>query len=124
MRKGDPDAYNMDLISQYRKGNTVAGTFTDSTSILLGLSQNNNSQILLFPNPADESVTIQLPEIAHERISLKMFDVNGHELFSKEFEKGDRKKVIDTQELAGGIYLVHLENGDTITRKKVIVIHK
>jgi hypothetical protein len=96
---------------------------TDLPTLITGVEQPLIEQIKFFPNPANQSVTIQLPKSISESTPVKMFDVNGHEVYNTVFEKGYIKKVISTSDLASGVYLIAIESDKGITRKKVLVVH-
>jgi hypothetical protein len=70
--------------------------------------------ILIFPNPANNSFTVN----GNEGKLISMFNAMGELVFSHEMMKGDN--VIDVSSFADGIYFVRMENGK---QAKVVVQH-
>lgn len=92
--------------------------------LVTGLDEIIDSQrVEIFPNPADEEITIQLPNIAPSRIALQMVDQVGRPVYVHYFDQGEQTKTINTRGLAGGVYLIQLGSGKISTRKKVMVVH-
>jgi len=92
--------------------------------IVTGLGEILISDLIkVFPNPADEEVTIQLPAPAPQRVQLQMVDQVGRVVNEHFIAEGERSKTISTRDLAGGIYLLQLGSGDTSTRMKILVVH-
>jgi hypothetical protein len=83
-----------------------------------------NKAFNVYPNPADKEMTIELPEISSQPASLKMFDQMGKIVNQSVFEKGQQRKLLDTTELAGGMYLIQIQTSKGILSRKVMVIHE
>lgn len=77
----------------------------------------------IYPNPADDELTIQLPTAAPKRLQLQMVDQVGRVVNEHFISEGERSKTISTRDLAGGIYLLQLGSGNTSTRKKIMIVH-
>lgn len=82
-----------------------------------------NSSFHVFPNPSDNQLLIQLPDNVTEGATLRMFDQVGKIVNRAIFEKGEKKKTIDTSTHAGGVYLLQLETSRGILTRKVMVLH-
>jgi len=80
-------------------------------------------RISIYPNPADDELTIQLPTAAPQRLPLQMVDQVGRVVNEHFISEGERSKTISTRDLAGGIYLLQLGSGNTSTRKKIMIVH-
>jgi hypothetical protein len=74
----------------------------------------NLAEINIFPNPANESITISgLTEIANVSIT----DMSGRVLFTdSEFDNG----TIDISKFAAGVYLVNISNSSLTKSMKII----
>jgi hypothetical protein len=74
----------------------------------------NLSEIKIFPNPANETITISgLTEIA----SISITDMSGRVLFTdNDFDNG----TIDISEFAAGVYLVNFSNSSLTKSMKII----
>ena len=81
-------------------------------------------QVGVFPNPADQELTVRLPVEATRRIELQLVDQMGRAVFKGHLQEGEQEKTISTRNMAGGIYLLQLGTGDVSTRKKVMIVHK
>lgn len=80
-------------------------------------------RIEVFPNPADQEVTMQLPNVTPNKITIQLVDQVGRPVYNGFFEQGEQFKTISTRDLAGGIYLIKLGSGKLGTHKKVMVVH-
>ncbi|MBT1697483.1 T9SS type A sorting domain-containing protein [Fulvivirgaceae bacterium PWU4] len=83
-----------------------------------------NASFNVYPNPADKEMTVELPETATQRATLRMYDQLGKVVEESYFEKGDSKKTIGTESFAGGVYLIQVETPKGILRRKVMVTHR
>lgn len=92
-------------------------------SVVTGIEDINHA-FKVYPNPADRQMTIELPELAIQRTPMQLYDQMGKLVHQSTFEKGDTRKTIDTDELAGGVYLIQIESQNGILRRKVMVLHR
>lgn len=109
-------------------GNT-SGDFIKTTTIPLtkssiGLEENNIKNVVIFPNPANDfvSLTGQLSESGE--VHLSVFDLNGKKVKSfdpSQEPKGEFSRRLDVSELAEGIYMVMISQGSSISHVKLIV---
>ncbi len=78
--------------------------------------------IVLFPNPTDSEVTVQMGRIA-THAKLKVFDLLGRVVYSQELEEGTNQLKIDlnTSVFKNGIYLVSLQEGKTVLTKQLVI---
>lgn len=86
-----------------------------------GLAENGNMQLLLFPNPSDAQVNLQLPE---NGLRISIYNASGAIVFSAENETSELQ--INTASFAAGIYFVHLVDPDTnewIANGKLQIVH-
>jgi len=91
-------------------------------SIVTAVEPSLTDQIRLYPNPADQSVTLHLASPVHDEAPLKMFDINGNEVYHGIMEKGQQVKTITTENLTSGVYLLQLNSG-SVVRRKVMILH-
>ncbi len=79
-----------------------------------------NADIQIFPNPADEEVTVKgLPPGIFTDLSI--FSMGGEKLSSINTNLGEQK--IDLRNLTNGIYLLRISNAKQESTRKIIVIH-
>lgn len=90
----------------------------------LHTSVNNiKSEFLVFPNPANEQVTVVFNDKATYRIFLK--DTNG-KIISQKFQNGNISSMIfPTNDLMSGLYFLEIRpNSEGIrTIVKIVIIH-
>ena len=78
----------------------------------------NKAAFSLIPNPAQDVVTIQLPNISTEPLSLTICDISGRLVQTIPIQ--GNTTTISTQQLATGMYLCKLSNSSQ-TQKLVII---
>lgn len=77
-----------------------------------------------YPNPFNASTTIHFTLFQRERVTLKIFDVQGTEvamLIDGEVEPGPHTAIFDAKDLASGVYFYRLQAGTIIQNKKLIL---
>jgi hypothetical protein len=94
--------------------------------IITGIESSNfGEHIVLYPNPASNSFVIELPTKTDTRLSVHMIDQVGRVVHESSIETGEQSKTINTQDLAGGIYIVQIGAGKSgVVRKKMMIVHK
>ena len=75
------------------------------------------SQFLVYPNPADEYVTIETATLLRNDISIRIFDLRMQLVYETTMNHLNIKMNLNTALLPSGLYL--LQTGDSIT--KVII---
>ncbi|MDR6301919.1 S8/S53 family peptidase [Mesonia maritima] len=85
------------------------------------LATNNyieEAKLLLFPNPFEDKITIRLPKsISGEKI-IKLYDVKGRQILTSTMNS--YTKTIATDNLANGVYFLHVHTSDKIFTKKIV----
>jgi hypothetical protein len=76
----------------------------------------------VYPNPADNTVTVTLPTGVAGSISL--FDLTGRALFTQTMDAGTVKYTFNTASLADGQYMLIMQTSNkTIQAQKIVVKH-
>lgn len=79
------------------------------------------SDLLIYPNPAEGELVVQLPEADDFGNHIRLIDARGQVVRTFENRSGGRQ-VLSTRGLASGLYVVELqEPGGTARRVKVVV---
>ncbi len=76
------------------------------------------------PNPVSYSTTIVFTLSQFQKVSLKIFDMNGKlvsTLTNKNFEAGQNQIEFTTEKFEAGIYFLKMETGENLFTKKIIV---
>lgn len=83
----------------------------------LGLDDNTIAipEVLIFPNPSDNSVTISLDQGSIRNINVSTME--GKTVLKKDFSDGDTSTELDISSLSTGIYLIRIED----THKNYVV---
>jgi hypothetical protein len=72
----------------------------------------------VYPNPTKGVVNITIPSLS-ETATIKLFDIQGRQIFSKETNQVDTSFGIEN--LQDGIYLVNIGNNEGSITKKIIL---
>ncbi len=80
-------------------------------------------KVLLFPNPSDGKVFLQLSGEAGPHVHFQLFDVLGRNLYSEkeDFTSGQLNKQFDWNHLAAGTYILQLSIGEELMHWKLIL---
>lgn len=97
-------------------------TYTPSTT---GLSQQafNDLNINIFPNPANDIITIQVNGLLKDNLLVRLYDMMGRQMAQTRINAGSTIAFFDTQTLYSGTYLLVVENGSNTLTQKVVVNH-
>jgi hypothetical protein len=82
-----------------------------------------SSDISIFPNPANDFVTIDiLNQNDDEDVEIRLFDTKGKLVYSRKVSSKNNKVTFDVSKLAEGVYTVTVFNEFFSTSKKVVVV--
>jgi uncharacterized repeat protein (TIGR03803 family) len=79
---------------------------------------NINNQLLIYPNPTKNSFTISI-NTEMKNAHLAIYNVLGEKIYNAAFNKEDN--TIDVKQLASGIYLVEVRDGQKLYSQKISV---
>ncbi|MDD4991524.1 MAG: T9SS type A sorting domain-containing protein [Paludibacter sp.] len=80
----------------------------------------NASSLTVYPNPASDELIINLPFEKKSAVSIKIVDVTGREVYSKEAVSVEKEN-INVSNLSNGIYLVVAKQGDVKLTQKLLI---
>jgi hypothetical protein len=83
-----------------------------------GFSEMVENEMLLFPNPANEQITIRIPTFETGTV-ISIYSVEGK--LVKQVKMEALSTIIATNDLANGVYIVQLNNGKATVSKKLVV---
>ena len=95
------------------------GSYNYSNTVLL--TTKNSGGFIVFPNPANSSVTITAPSNT-DKAQVILYDVAGRQLTS--INLNGVAEEINTSSLPNGTYLLKMINNGAVTTQKIIVMHK
>ena len=93
-------------------------------TLTTGLEPLNAESINLYPNPANQEFTIELPKALSVDANVSLVDQMGRTIDGGLISAGRTKKTVGTYDLAAGVYIVQIktDGGETV-RKKVVIVH-
>jgi hypothetical protein len=101
------------------------GLYVLNADLALGIADNknpNNISLVLFPNPANDQVTLRFNLKTTETILYEVFDITGKKVFSatQNESAGIVDKSIPTAALAKGIYSIKLSGKEIFSATKFV----
>jgi hypothetical protein len=104
-------------------GTTIENTNNLSNSCNLSLTVTNDQafqQLKLYPNPAGNNVTIEIP-LQYPKLEVTLFDILGKMISTQELNSELNIHDVATNNLNNGVYFLKISNGsDSITKKLII----
>jgi subtilisin-like proprotein convertase family protein len=116
-----PDGvYTVTMCAEDQYGNESCCTFELTIESILGLGDNELSNaIAMYPNPADNIVTIA--NSSNILLDTAMiYDVNGKLVSQIDLQDMQEEKVIDVSTLASGVYMVQITGEQSTVVKRLI----
>ena len=103
-------------------GTNGAGVWKRTLSELTSMEETNNNEIniAVYPNPANDNITISNEgEITKESI-VSIFDIEGRRIMQKKF-KNQNMFEIDVNMLPKGVFLIKIQTEKGIESKKLVI---
>ncbi len=112
-----------DPVSEFINANDLMWDFfqlysLDCASTAVEIEPENDWKLLVFPNPTEGSVTIQVPVTHSDKGVLDFLDLNGKVLFSKKVNSNSIE--FDLSSSSNGIYLIRFKNEEFITSERIL----
>ncbi len=85
-------------------------------------SEDDGSEILFYPNPANEYLLINLGKTSEKDLKLEVYDISGKMMYSEILKEGIYTHETDISNLSRGIYLFMIKSNSQIKVKAGIVI--
>lgn len=111
---GEVTASNVNTVTE----NTTV--YTSGTTSTVG--NLDNLELTIFPNPANEIVSLRLTGLNRENLLVELFDFAGKKVRTSSINAGATNLFIDTQTLYEGNYLVKISGIKGSITKKFIII--
>ena len=106
---------------------STGASFTD-TYILAGgvgirdLSKTNDDLLItVFPNPANDNVTIQISDEIETVVNIDVIDITGKVVLSKSEISKQSTINLNIEELVNGIYFIQLKTNKFISKQKLLI---
>lgn len=84
---------------------------------------NNESGLIVYPNPTSGDITISYDLNSHSNISISVFDILGREIYRNEFGKlaeGKHEINLDFNSFSSGLYMIRLSENEKYCYQKLI----
>jgi Secretion system C-terminal sorting domain len=104
----------------YYKGTDTVGTIYSDAYLGVGVEENVLQNVKLFPNPANESLRIELAETSGSA-QIELINLQG-ELVQR-ISTAQAVSTISTSELAAGMYLLRVQTADGVSVQRVVIQH-
>lgn len=94
-----------------------------SVSVVKSIRLNGQTSITLYPNPANNSVTVLPGQSLQGEWQLRVFNSNGQVLLQTKYGNTSSPAVIDVHSFQNGTYYLQVSEGVEIQTSKLLVIH-
>lgn len=87
------------------------------TSYPLGIAENQSPTILVYPNPARQTLNVVIPGTGFAKSRLQLLSMDGQKYLEQELNQS--KTVLDISGLASGLYILKVEGNQSMVVKKI-----
>ncbi len=110
------------VLKVLNRSGVVTVEYFDTTLFSLGVAENANSTIEVYPNPAQDFIEVSSNQLIGE---IELYTLTGIHVFSKTYSDVNLRKHISLQELSNGCYYVKCygKNHHLLATKKIVKIH-
>jgi hypothetical protein len=90
----------------------------------VSVEEKKTAAALVFPNPANEDVFVQMKDCSSPDVSVKLFDIVGNEVISfTEKNSCDKMFRLNVKDIPQGTYFLQLHSGENFVTRKIMVMH-
>ena len=113
---------NCNTSGSINSGWSAMQTFTTLSSRMAD-EENGSTSFNIYPNPANEMVTITFSSMIEGTYNIKMTDMLGRVVKSEvdNASIGENSYIMNLDGIAKGVYMVILQKGDNISKSKIVV---
>ncbi len=112
----DMSSRNRTLV-YYKKGDVEWGTKLEITS---AVETKISDEVKIYPNPAQDKVNINIPNIGIGDYSVSIYDVLGNEV--KQAKIQESNSIINIENLETGIYMLKILNNGVVVKFEKLII--
>ena len=88
----------------------------------LSAEEDANSIFNVFPNPTEANVTVSLKVVSNKPTVIELVDLQGRSILKTVIKGGQSQEVIEMEKLQAGTYIIHAQQDDKQSVKKVMKI--
>lgn len=122
--KWSDDAWHTMLSAwtQANNGDYDLGLFPIECTQVVGIEEQELEQIMVYPNPSNALFTLEFNLAEEKDLSVTVYDMMGSLVYtSRENNMLQGKLLIDLSHKPSGMYFINVDDGETITSKKVVL---
>ncbi len=82
----------------------------------------NTTDLIIFPNPANELITLKVDQISNESFTARIIDINGKVVMQKKVDFSSSSTSLNISDLNTGNYVIQLINSKKQFAQKIIKI--
>lgn len=86
-----------------------------------GLTETSDNEMLVYPVPAHENVTVSFKSAINENTELMIQDLSGMVVTTETLEAGTNEITLSTTQLSAGVYFISIEMNGVKSTKKIVV---
>ncbi len=113
-----PTFYGVKTGAKVTSINETVSTYTP-TSVSGAVKE--DMKISIYPNPANDVIAIQLPNVMQDNFDVKLFDINGRLVQKSVIYQGSTIAYLDVRTEYNGMYTVVISNGKETLIEKVTI---
>lgn len=102
-------------------GKTYFAVNIDGNNEPLSLQESLGIEWSIFPNPAQNVITLDLGQPTTERLNLSVINAQGQLIASNILAQGSQRLRLNSSDWPVGIYFVEISNGKSVSTEKVII---
>ncbi len=112
--------YTQELSSLYGCDSIVTLHLTVQTVGIETIANGEEMAVVLYPNPADERVTLQVQALPNDA-EVTIYDAQGRAVLSRTLKAGEEVLTLNIDSLAAGSYHIRIISNDKAVVRKLIV---
>jgi hypothetical protein len=105
--------------ANWSNGKDATASFSTNCGALSVPDIGNMATVQIFPNPATNHLTIDLP-LPKEEVKVTIVDITGKIIY-KATAFAAQKTEVNTKDFAAGVYVVQIQTADFIATKKLVI---
>ena len=80
-----------------------------------------NGELLLYPNPVKDKLTIQFNTVVDDTVKIDIFDMKGQQIYTLKTDLNENKVDLDLSAMSSGVYLVSIEMDTKTIIKRILL---
>ncbi|MBR9860464.1 T9SS type A sorting domain-containing protein [bacterium] len=116
------DAFGVYTVSLTVTSDCGTSTFVDSVSTFkVNIPELAKLNVAVYPIPADDYIKVDFGTETNSKLTLRLIDQQGQEIYTNTSQVSDRSISINTSDLAAGLYILSISNGEAISNIRIVI---